>query len=114
MDADYVVVGYGRCRIGGGQPAEADPSVGGEVWCGAGPWDKDKFIHIPAASPKLFRAKGIGIPDGTEEGKPRRARDLMSREARCWAGFSSMNAMVGSWISATTTSGPSKQASIGS
>ena len=56
MDADYIVVGTGSAGSVVANRLSADPSVE-VVVLEAGPRDKDKFVHIPAAFSKLFRTE---------------------------------------------------------
>ncbi|MCW2686748.1 MAG: choline dehydrogenase-like flavoprotein, partial [Mycobacterium sp.] len=55
VDADYVVVGTGSAGAVVANRLSADPAVK-VVVLEAGPKDKDKFVHIPAAFSKLFRS----------------------------------------------------------
>jgi choline dehydrogenase len=55
VDADYIVVGTGSAGSVLASRLSAVPGVQVAV-VEAGPRDKDKFIHIPAAFAKLFRS----------------------------------------------------------
>jgi choline dehydrogenase len=56
MDADYIVVGTGSAGSVLANRLSADPATS-VVVLEAGPKDKNKFIHIPAAFSKLFRSE---------------------------------------------------------
>ncbi|OBG31711.1 GMC family oxidoreductase [Mycobacterium sp. E3198] len=94
MDADFVVVGTGSAgsvlanRLGADPPARV-------VVLEAGPLDKDKFVHIPAGWPKLFR----GPRDWnylTEPQQELAGREIYWPRGKMLGGSSSMNAMM--WV----------------
>jgi choline dehydrogenase-like flavoprotein len=112
VDADYIVVGTGSAGSVVANRLSADPSAS-VVVLEAGPRDKDKFIHIPAGFAKLFRSD-MDWDYLTEPQKELDGREIYWPRGKVLGGSSSMNAMM--WVRgfpATTTSGPSTQASSG-
>jgi choline dehydrogenase len=59
MDADYVVVGTGSAGAVVANRLSADRTAQ-VVVLEAGPRDKDKFVHIPAAVANLFHSEVTG------------------------------------------------------
>ena len=94
MNADYIVVGTGSAGSVVANRLSADPSVQ-VVVLEAGPRDKDKFIHIPAAWPKLFRS-GVDWDYLTEPQKELNGREIYWPRGKTLGGSSSMNAMM--WV----------------
>ena len=94
MDADYIVVGTGSAGCGAGQSAQRD-SAASVVVLEAGPRDKNKFIHIPAAFSKLFRSE-VDWDYLTEPQKQLDGREIYWPRGKMLGGSSSMNAMM--WV----------------
>jgi choline dehydrogenase len=94
MDADYIVVGTGSAGSVVANRLSADPSVE-VVVLEAGPRDKDKFIHIPAAFAKLFRSE-VDWDYLTEPQKELDGREIYWPRGKMLGGSSSMNAMM--WV----------------
>ncbi|TFV57486.1 glucose-methanol-choline oxidoreductase [Mycobacterium sp. PS03-16] len=94
MHADYVVVGTGSAGSVVANRLSADPGVTVLV-LEAGPHDKDKFVHIPAAFSKLFRSE-LDWDYRTEPQKELDGRELYWPRGRMLGGSSSMNAMM--WV----------------
>ena len=94
IDADYVVVGSGSAGavIASRLSADAAANV---VVLEAGPRDKDKFIHIPAAFSKLFRS-AVDWDYLTEPQKELNGRQVYWPRGKTLGGSSSMNAMM--WV----------------
>ena len=81
--ADYVVVGTGSAGAVVASKLSAEPRSR-VVVLEAGPKDKDKFIHIPAAFSKLFRSRHDW--DYLTEPQPElNGRQISGPEARCSA-----------------------------
>lgn len=94
MKADYIVVGTGSAGSVVANRLGASPGVRVAV-IEAGPPDKDKFVHIPAAFSKLFR----GPMDWnylTEPQKELDGRQVYWPRGKMFGGSSSMNAMM--WV----------------
>jgi choline dehydrogenase len=94
VNADYIVVGTGSAGSVVANRLSADPSVK-VVVLEAGPRDKEKFIHVPAAFAKLFR----GDMDWnylTEPQKELDGREIYWPRGKVLGGSSSMNAMM--WV----------------
>ena len=94
MHADYVVVGTGSAGSVVANRLSADPSVR-VVVLEAGPRDKDKFVHVPAAWPKLFRSP-LDWDYLTEPQKELAGREIYWPRGKMLGGSSSMNAMM--WV----------------
>jgi choline dehydrogenase len=94
MDADYIVVGTGSAGSVVANRLSEDPSVE-VVVLEAGPRDKDKFIHIPAAFAKLFRSE-VDWDYLTEPQKELDGREIYWPRGKMLGGSSSMNAMM--WV----------------
>jgi choline dehydrogenase len=94
MDADYIVVGTGSAGSVVANRLSEDPSVE-VVVLEAGPRDKDKFIHIPAAFAKLFRSE-MDWDYLTEPQKELDGRQIYWPRGKMLGGSSSMNAMM--WV----------------
>jgi choline dehydrogenase len=94
MDADYIVVGTGSAGSVVANRLSEDPSVE-VVVLEAGPRDKDKFIHIPAAFAKLFRSE-VDWDYLTEPQKELDGREIYWPRGKTLGGSSSMNAMM--WV----------------
>jgi choline dehydrogenase len=93
-DADYVVVGTGSAGAVVANRLSADPAVK-VVVLEAGPKDKDKFVHIPAAFSKLFRSP-MDWDYLTEPQKELNGRQIYWPRGKVVGGSSSMNAMM--WV----------------
>ena len=94
IETDYVVVGTGSAGAVLANRLSADPGTQ-VVVLEAGPQDKDKFVHIPAAFPNLFR----GAMDWdylTEPQKELNGREIYWPRGKVLGGSSSMNAMM--WV----------------
>jgi choline dehydrogenase-like flavoprotein len=94
MDADYVVVGTGPAGSAIANRLSADSSLR-VVVLEAGPRDKDKFIHIPAAFSKLFRS-AVDWDYLTEPQKELNGREIYWPRGKTLGGSSSINAMM--WV----------------
>lgn len=94
MRADYVVVGTGSAGSVVANRLSADPRVR-VVVLEAGPRDRDKFVHIPAAFSKLFRTE-LDWDYRTEPQQELDGRRLYWPRGRMLGGSSSMNAMM--WV----------------
>src|SRR5215211_6938977 len=94
IDTDYVVVGTGSAGSVIANRLSADPSVR-VVVLEAGPMDKDKFVHIPAAFAKLFRSE-MDWDYLTEPQKELDGRQIYWPRGKVLGGSSSMNAMM--WV----------------
>ena len=93
-ETDYVVVGTGSAGSVLAARLTADPAVRVAV-LEAGPEDKDKFVHIPAAFSKLFRSR-LDWDYLTEPQKELNGRQIYWPRGRMLGGSSSMNAMM--WV----------------
>ena len=92
--ADYVVVGTGSAGAVVASKLSAEPRSR-VVVLEAGPKDKDKFIHIPAAFSKLFRSRHDW--DYLTEPQPElNGRRIFWPRGKMLGGSSSMNAMM--WV----------------
>jgi choline dehydrogenase-like flavoprotein len=94
MKADYVVVGTGSAGAVLANRLSADPGVR-VVVLEAGPRDKDKFVHIPAAFAKLFRTD-MDWDYATEPQPALGNRRIYWPRGKMLGGSSSMNAMM--WV----------------
>ena len=94
MNADYIVVGTGSAGSVVANRLSEDPSVE-VVVLEAGPRDKDKFVHIPAAFAKLFRS-AVDWDYRTEPQKELDGREIYWPRGKMLGGSSSMNAMM--WV----------------
>ena len=94
MDADYIVVGTGSAGSVVANRLSADSAVSVTV-LEAGPRDKNKFIHIPAAFSKLFRSE-VDWDYLTEPQKQLDGREIYWPRGKMLGGSSSMNAMM--WV----------------
>jgi choline dehydrogenase len=94
IDADYVIVGTGSAGSVLANRLSADPAVR-VVVLEAGPKDKDKFVHIPAAFAKLFRSE-MDWDYLTEPQKELNGRQIYWPRGKMLGGSSSMNAMM--WV----------------
>jgi choline dehydrogenase len=94
MDADYIVVGTGSAGSVVANRLSADPSAS-VVVLEAGPRDKDKFVHIPAAFSKLFRSD-MDWDYLTEPQRELDGREIYWPRGKVLGGSSSMNAMM--WV----------------
>ncbi|MBO0679694.1 GMC family oxidoreductase N-terminal domain-containing protein [Mycolicibacterium sp. S2-37] len=94
MQADYIVVGTGSAGSVVANRLSADPRVR-VVVLEAGPPDRDKYVHIPAAFSKLFRTE-LDWDYRTEPQKELAGRELYWPRGRMVGGSSSMNAMM--WV----------------
>jgi choline dehydrogenase len=94
MDADYIVVGTGSAGavVANRLSEESTSSV---VVLEAGPSDKNRFIHIPAAFAKLFRSE-VDWDYLTEPQKQLDGREIYWPRGKMLGGSSSMNAMM--WV----------------
>ena len=91
-EADYVVVGTGSAGAVVANRLSAEPGIR-VVVLEAGPADKDKFIHIPAAFAKLFRSE-LDWDYLTEPQPELGGRQIYWPRGRMLGGSSSMNAMM--------------------
>jgi choline dehydrogenase len=91
---DYIVVGTGSAGAVLANRLSADSGVEVTV-LEAGPRDKDKFIHIPAAFSKLFRS-AVDWDYLTEPQKELDGREIYWPRGKVLGGSSSMNAMM--WV----------------
>ena len=94
MEADYIVVGTGSAGAVLANRLSADPATS-VVVLEAGPNDKNKFIHIPAAFSKLFRSE-VDWDYLTEPQKQLDGREIYWPRGKMLGGCSSMNAMM--WV----------------
>lgn len=94
MQCDFVVVGTGSAGSVIASRLSADP-VAKVVVLEAGPMDKDKFVHIPAAFSKLFRSP-MDWDYMTEPQKEVGGREIYWPRGKVLGGSSSMNAMM--WV----------------
>jgi choline dehydrogenase len=94
VNADYIVVGTGSAGSVVANRLSEDPSVE-VVVLEAGPRDRDKFIHIPAAFAKLFRC-AMDWDYSTEPQKELDGRQIYWPRGKMLGGSSSMNAMM--WV----------------
>ncbi|MBV9091213.1 MAG: GMC family oxidoreductase N-terminal domain-containing protein [Mycobacteriaceae bacterium] len=94
METDYVVVGTGSAGSVLANRLSADPASRVTV-LEAGPEDKDKFVHIPAAFAKLFRSE-MDWDYLTEPQKELDGRQIYWPRGKMLGGSSSMNAMM--WV----------------
>jgi choline dehydrogenase len=94
VDADYVVVGTGSAGSVLANRLSADPGSQ-VVVLEAGPRDKDKFIHIPAAFAKLVRS-AVDWDYLTEPQKELNGRQIYWPRGKMLGGSSSMNGMA--WV----------------
>jgi choline dehydrogenase len=94
VDGDYVVVGTGSAGAVVANRLSADPASQ-VVVLEAGPRDKDKFIHIPAAVAKLVRS-AVDWDYLTEPQKELNGRQIYWPRGKMLGGSSSMNGMA--WV----------------
>ncbi|MEV0296926.1 GMC family oxidoreductase N-terminal domain-containing protein [Nocardia sp. NPDC050710] len=94
VSADYVIVGAGSAGAVLADRLSADPAVR-VVLVEAGPPDKNKFAHIPAAFSKLFRSE-LDWDYLTEPQPQLRNRQIYWPRGKTFGGSSSMNAMM--WV----------------
>jgi choline dehydrogenase-like flavoprotein len=94
MECDFVVVGTGSAGAVLANRLSADSRTN-VVVLEAGPMDKDKFIHIPAAFSKLFRSP-VDWDYLTEPQKEVAGREIYWPRGKMLGGSSSMNAMM--WV----------------
>jgi choline dehydrogenase-like flavoprotein len=94
VEADYIVVGTGSAGSVLANRLSAD-SAASVVVLEAGPADKNKFIHIPAAFAKLFRSE-VDWDYRTEPQKQLDGREIYWPRGKMLGGSSSMNAMM--WV----------------
>ncbi|KUI04424.1 GMC family oxidoreductase N-terminal domain-containing protein [Mycobacterium sp. IS-3022] len=94
MEADYIVVGTGSAGSVVAGRLSTDPSIR-VVALEAGPYDKDKFIRIPAGFQKLFRSP-MDWDYRTEPQKELDGREIYWPRGKMVGGSSSMNAMM--WV----------------
>jgi choline dehydrogenase len=94
MEADYVVVGSGSAGSVLANRLSAIPGVR-VVVVEAGPPDKDKFIHIPAAFSKLF-CSAVDWNYLTDPQKELEGRQIYWPRGKTLGGSSSINAMM--WV----------------
>lgn len=94
VSADYVIVGSGSAGAVLANRLSADPSRS-VILLEAGPADKDKFIHIPAAFSKLFRTPYDW--DYLTEPQPQLdGRQIYWPRGKTFGGSSSLNAQM--WV----------------
>ncbi|WP_240274632.1 GMC family oxidoreductase [Mycobacterium ulcerans] len=94
IECDYVVVGTGSAGAAVVNRLSADSGTS-VVALEAGPSDKNRFIGIPAAFPKLFRSEVDW--DYTTEPEPQLGgREIYWPRGKVLGGSSSMNAMM--WV----------------
>jgi choline dehydrogenase-like flavoprotein len=94
MECDFVIVGTGSAGAVLANRLSADSRTN-VVVLEAGPMDKDKFIHIPAAFSKLFRSP-VDWDYLTEPQKEVAGREIYWPRGKMLGGSSSMNAMM--WV----------------
>ncbi|MFE9320640.1 GMC family oxidoreductase [Nocardia sp. NPDC052278] len=92
--ADYVVIGTGSAGAVVANRLSADPATS-VIVLEAGPQDKDKFIHIPAAFSKLFRS-AVDWDYRTEPQPNLGGREIYWPRGKTLGGSSSLNAMM--WV----------------
>ncbi|MEU2038568.1 GMC family oxidoreductase [Nocardia niwae] len=92
--ADYVVIGTGSAGAVVANRLSTDPAAS-VVVLEAGPRDKDKFIHIPAAFSKLFRS-AVDWDYRTEPQPNLGGREIYWPRGKTLGGSSSLNAMM--WV----------------
>ncbi|OZD58546.1 glucose-methanol-choline oxidoreductase [Rhodococcus sp. 06-1059B-a] len=92
--ADYVVVGAGSSGAVLANRLSADPR-NTVVLLEAGPEDKNKFAHIPAAFSKLFRSE-VDWDYDSEPQPELKGRSIFWPRGKMLGGSSSMNAMM--WV----------------
>ncbi|OZD08062.1 glucose-methanol-choline oxidoreductase [Rhodococcus sp. 06-235-1A] len=92
--ADYIVVGAGSAGAVVANRLSADPR-NEVILLEAGPEDKNKFAHIPAAFSKLFRSE-VDWDYLTEPQPELRDRSIYWPRGKILGGSSSMNAMM--WV----------------
>ena len=92
--ADYIVVGAGSAGAVVANRLSADPR-NEVILLEAGPEDKNKFAHIPAAFSKLFRSE-VDWDYLTEPQPELRDRSIYWPRGKMLGGSSSMNAMM--WV----------------
>lgn len=92
--SDYVVVGAGSAGCVVANRLSADPSITVTL-LEAGPEDKNKFVHIPAAFSKLFRSE-LDWDYATEPQPELRGRQIFWPRGKMLGGSSSINAMM--WV----------------
>ena len=94
MDTDYIVVGTGSAGsvLANRLSEKPDAQV---LVLEAGPRDKDKFVHIPAAFAKLFKSEA-DWDYSTEPQKELDGREIYWPRGKVLGGSSSMNAMM--WV----------------
>jgi choline dehydrogenase-like flavoprotein len=97
VDADYIVVGTGSAGSVMANRLSTDPSAQ-VVVLEAGPRDKDKFIHIPAAFAKLFRSD-MDWDYFTEPQKELDGREIYWPRGKVLGGSSSIERDgLGAWL----------------
>lgn len=94
MEADYIVVGTGSAGAVVASRLSAQPDVS-VLALEAGPRDRNKFIHIPAAFSKLFRSE-VDWDYLTEPQPELDGRRIYWPRGKTLGGSSSMNAMM--WV----------------
>lgn len=94
MDVDYIVVGTGSAGSVVANRLSVDQSTQVLV-LEAGPRDKNRFVHIPAAFAKLFRSP-VDWNYLTEPQKELGGRQIFWPRGKMLGGSSSMNAMM--WV----------------
>jgi choline dehydrogenase-like flavoprotein len=94
MECDFVIAGTGSAGAVLANRLSADSRTN-VVVLEAGPVDKDKFIHIPAAFSKLFRSP-VDWDYLTEPQKEVAGREIYWPRGKMLGGSSSMNAMM--WV----------------
>ncbi|WP_245672354.1 GMC family oxidoreductase [Nocardia anaemiae] len=94
VTADYVIVGSGSAGAVLANRLSVDPNVS-VVVLEAGPPDKNKFVHIPAAFAKLFRSE-VDWDYLTEPQPELKNRQIYWPRGKMFGGSSSMNAMM--WV----------------
>lgn len=94
IQCDYVIVGTGSAGAVLANRLSTDPATAVLAF-EAGPPDKDKFIHIPAAFANLFRSE-VDWDYLTEPQKELGGREIYWPRGKMLGGTSSMNAMM--WV----------------
>jgi choline dehydrogenase-like flavoprotein len=92
VETDYIVVGTGSAGCVVANRLSADPGSR-VVVLEAGPRDKDKFVHIPAAVAKLFHSE-VDWDYLTEPQKELNGRQIYWPRGKMLGGSSSMNRMI--------------------